>query len=69
MADIKEILDASVKVAEIFNVAAPGIASVIAIIRSTDGKVHVVPILNSAAETFDETIDMARAWKDDHPEG
>ena len=67
MSKIIDVLDTSIKLAKVFNAAAPGVASVIAIIRSTDGKVHVMPLLDSAAEKFDDTVAEARRWLEDHP--
>lgn len=69
MADIKGILDTGVQIAGVFNSAAPGIASVIAIIRGTDGKITVMPILDSAEEGFEATILKAKQWQKDHPKG
>ena len=62
----KSPLEVAIDVVNMFNATAPGVASLILLIKRKDG-VTVMPILDEADESFEEIMTRAEKWLIDHP--
>lgn len=51
----------------LFNAAEPGIATILMLIRRTDGTVVIVPFLDEASATFSGNLAQAADWFKAHP--
>lgn len=52
----------AIAVVELLNAAAPGIASLIVMIRGNDGKLTVLQVLDQADAQFDTNLKQATDW-------
>jgi len=52
---------------QLFNVAAPGIAELVIMIRKKDGTIAIIPMLDEADKKFDSNIKQAIEWLQAHP--
>jgi hypothetical protein len=59
-------MDTAIKIVEAFNLATPGIAQLILMIKNKNGTVSVVAMLDEADEKFQETIERGKAWLASH---
>ncbi len=55
-------IENALQIVNLFNTAAPGIASLIMIIRRTDGTVTVAALLDEADASFSSNISAAQKW-------
>ncbi|MDZ4242175.1 MAG: hypothetical protein U1D99_05050 [Candidatus Omnitrophota bacterium] len=53
-------MDTAIKVVNLINAAAPGVASLIVLLRRKDGKISVMTFLDEAEDGFDENINRAK---------
>lgn len=60
-------MEMAVAIVNLFNATAPGIASLILMIRKKDGTVGVVAMLDEADANFNANIAAAQAWLAAHP--
>jgi hypothetical protein len=60
-------IETALKIVELFNATAPGVASLIMLIRRNDGTVSVVTMLDEADSAFDANIKTASDWLAAHP--
>lgn len=60
-------MDTAIALVNVFNATAPGIASLIAMIRRKDGTVSVVVMLDEADAQFNANIKQAQDWLAAHP--
>ena len=51
----------------LLNAAAPGIASLVLLIKGTNGTLTVVPLLDEASSSFAASIAQANSWLAAHP--
>lgn len=65
MAEERTALDVALDVVNMFNASAPGIASLVLLIKRKDG-ITVMPILSEADEKFEVIMDRAAQWLTDH---
>lgn len=54
-------------IVQLLNTAAPGIASLILMIKKTDGTISVVALLDEADAQFNANIQQAKDWLAAHP--
>lgn len=54
-------------IAQILNVAAPGIAELILMIKKPDGTISIISLLDQADAQFDTNIKAAKDWLAAHP--
>jgi N-acetylglucosamine kinase-like BadF-type ATPase len=54
-------------IVSLLNAAAPGIASLVMLIRRKDGTITVGVLLDEAETTFNNNIAQAAAWFKEHP--
>lgn len=55
-------MELALAIATIFNLAAPGIAQIVLLIRKKDGTVAVVPMLSEDDAQFDANLKQAADW-------
>lgn len=60
-------VETALKIVDMFNATAPGVASLIMLIRRNDGTVSVVTMLDEADAKFGENITKAKDWLATHP--
>lgn len=59
-------MDTAIAIVNLFNVATPGIASLITMIKKKDGTVSVVVMLDEADAQFAANIKQAQDWLANH---
>ncbi len=59
-------METAIQIVNLFNLAAPGVASLILLVKRTDGTVAVMPILDEADKGFDDAIKQAKDWLEAH---
>lgn len=60
-------MDTAVAIVNLFNTVAPGVASLILMIRKKDGTVGIVAMLDEADAHFADNIKKAQEWLAAHP--
>jgi hypothetical protein len=60
-------MELALALVSLLNAAAPGIASLILLIRRKDGTISVVSMLDEADAQFDANIKQASEWLKSHP--
>lgn len=60
-------ITAALQIVELLNAAAPGVASLIMMIRHDNGTVSVVALLDEADSQFGANIKQAQDWLAAHP--
>lgn len=60
-------MELALGIVALLNAAAPGIASLIMLIRRKDGSITVGVMLDEAETSFNENISQAAAWFHEHP--
>lgn len=55
-------MDTAIALVNLFNVATPGIAQLIVMIRNTNGTISVVALLDEADAKFADNIKQAQDW-------
>jgi len=60
-------MELALALVNLLNVAAPGIASLILLIRRKDGTISVAALLDEADAQFDANIQQAADWFKAHP--
>jgi hypothetical protein len=60
-------MELTLQILTLLNTAAPGIASLIMLIRRDDGTISVVTLLDEADAQFDANIKSAGDWLKAHP--
>jgi len=55
-------MDTALALAQLFNLAAPGIASLILIIKNKSGTISIIPMLDEADAQFAANIKQAQDW-------
>lgn len=61
-------IDTAISIVNLLNLAAPGIAELILLIRRKDGGVAILPLLNEADAAFSDNIKKALDWQAANPE-
>ena len=61
------VIEAGIKIANMFNATVPGIASLLLLIVEKNGAITIMPILDAAEEGFEKALTAAAKWKRDHP--
>jgi hypothetical protein len=59
----------ALQILQLLNAATPGIASLIAVFRKTDGTVTVINFLDQADATVDANMKQITDWMAAHPKG
>lgn len=60
-------MQTALAIVQLLNLAAPGIAQVILLIKRKDGTLAVMPLLDEAESQFDANIKQAADWLKAHP--
>lgn len=58
----------ALEIVNLLNTAAPGVASLILLIKNKDGSITVAQILDQADQKFDSNIKEASDWIKTHPQ-
>lgn len=59
-------VETALQIVNLFNATAPGIASLILMIKKNDGTVSVVALLDEASQQFAANITAAEKWLKEH---
>lgn len=62
-------IESAIKIVELLNAAAPGVAELIIMIRRPNGTLSVVALLDEADARFAENIKQAQDWLKANPKG
>ena len=60
-------MELAMMIATLLNTAAPGIASLIMLIKRNDGTISVIALCDEADGKFDDNIKQAADWLKAHP--
>jgi hypothetical protein len=60
-------VEQAIQILNLLNLAAPGIAQLILLIKRNDGTLSVVTLLDEADGQFDKNIQQAGDWLKSHP--
>ncbi len=60
-------MELALSIATIINALAPSIASVLLMVKKTDGTITLIPILDQADARFVDNIRQATDWLNSHP--
>lgn len=59
-------METALALVQLFNVAAPGVAELVMMIKKKDGTISIVAILDEADAQFSANLDQAKNWLASH---